>query len=595
MNTRLKFIFILILIIMLILLSRVFFLSIKSNTYYEDLSKRNYISRVMSVPVRGLIEDRNGKKLAINKMGFSILAKPHLKSYKNKEKLNEILDLIVKHFPHLKKEKLLKIYKKKDSAYSHTYVKVVDYIPYDDFFTKYAIFSSKNDIKIEAAAKRFYPYKEVASHIIGYVGKASRLEILKNELSSHSGIIGKNGLEKYYNEKLQGQLGYKDIKVNALNKEIEVLEEKKPSEDNDIKISIDIELQKYIQKVFGKKSGAVIVMNTHTGELLASASFPEFDNNIFVSGISVKEWNKMRNDFNHPFTNKLINGLYPPGSIIKMGVGISFLENGVSENFKVNDSGFIKIGNRNFRCWKEKGHGIVGFKKAIRESCDDFFYKGSLKVGINKISQTLDKYGFGQKTGVDQINEFIGINPNKMWKQNKYNQPWYVGETVITSIGQGNMLVTPMQIARYTAFLATEKLPKPHFNLNAYEEPQTIEVEKSHINLMRKGMYDVANHPKGTATYHLRALKFKIAAKTGTAQVVSIPQSEKKRMKESELEYYKRSHAWLTTYGPFKKPKYVVTVLVEHGGHGGSAAGRTVAKIYNKLYELGYITSEDIK
>jgi penicillin-binding protein 2 len=486
----------------------------------------------------------------------------------------------------------LKEYKKADSSYNHDFIEIIDYIPYDEFFSKYTILASKEDIKIESSTKRYYPQKEVASHIIGYVGKASKIDILNNELSSFNGIIGKNGLEKYYNTKLQGEMGYKDVKVNALNKEIEILDEKEPSIDNNIKITLDINLQKYIQEIFTGKSGAVIVMDAKNGEILSAASFPEFDNNIFARGISVKEWNDMRNDFNHPFTNKIINGLYPPGSVIKMGVALSFLENNIKDNFNVNCSGSITIGNRNFRCWKSTGHGNVGFRKAIAESCDDFFYKGSLKIGINKISSTLDKLGFGQQTGVDQINEFFGVNPNKEWKEKKYNQPWYVGETVISSIGQGNVLVTPLQIARYTSYIATGKLPKPHFYKATYEEPKELDIPLEYLDVLRKGMYDVSYAAKGTASKHINS-KITIASKTGTAQVVSIPQSEKVRMKESELQYYQRSHAWITTYAPFKNPQYVVTVIEEHGGHGGEAAGDIASKIYDRLYELGYITSEE--
>ena len=592
MKIRLIIIFLVIFTIVITLLSRVYFLSIKSNTYYEELSKNNYINRVNKIPIRGIIEDRNGEKLAINEMGFTILIKPHLSSYKYKEQLENIIDLIVKHFPKYEKEKLLKEYKKADSSYNHDFIEIIDYIPYDEFFSKYTILASKEDIKIESSTKRYYPQKEVASHIIGYVGKASKIDILNNELSSFNGIIGKNGLEKYYNTKLQGEMGYKDVKVNALNKEIEILDEKEPSIDNNIKITLDINLQKYIQEIFTGKSGAVIVMDAKNGEILSAASFPEFDNNIFARGISVKEWNDMRNDFNHPFTNKIINGLYPPGSVIKMGVALSFLENNIKDNFNVNCSGSITIGNRNFRCWKSTGHGNVGFRKAIAESCDDFFYKGSLKIGINKISSTLDKLGFGQQTGVDQINEFFGVNPNKEWKEKKYNQPWYVGETVISSIGQGNVLVTPLQIARYTSYIATRKLPKPHFYKATYEEPKELDIPLEYLDVLRKGMYDVSYAAKGTASKHINS-KITIASKTGTAQVVSIPQSEKVRMKESELQYYQRSHAWITTYAPFKNPQYVVTVIEEHGGHGGEAAGDIASKIYDRLYELGYITSEE--
>ena len=520
------------------------------------------------------------------------MIKPHLSSNKYKEKLEDLVDLIVKHFPEQEKEKLIKEYKKNDSSYNHEFIKIVDYIPYNEIFSKYTVLASNEDIKIEPSTKRFYPQKEVASHIIGYVGKASKVDILNNELSSYTGVIGKNGLEKYYNSKLQGELGYRDVKVNALNKEIEILEEKEASIDNSIKTTLDIKLQKYVQEVFEGKSGAVIIMDVRNGEILTAASFPEFDNNIFARGITAKEWNEMRNDFNHPFTNKIINGLYPPGSVIKMGVALSFLENGISDNFTVNCTGSLPIGNRNFRCWKSTGHGTVNFRKAISESCDDFFYKGSLKLGINKISQSLDKFGFGQLSGIDQINEFIGVNPNKEWKEKKYNQPWYVGETVITSIGQGNMLVTPLQIARYTSFLASGKLPKPHFYKANYEEPKDLGVPKEYLDLMRKGMLDASYDSKGTASKYINS-KVTIASKTGTAQVVSIPQSEKVRMKESELKYFQRSHAWITTFAPFKNPQYAITVIEEHGGHGGEATGAVVSKIYDKLYDLGYITSKE--
>ncbi|WP_419673603.1 penicillin-binding protein 2 [Aliarcobacter butzleri] len=593
MNIRLNIVYIIILAIAFTLLSRVYFLSIKSNTYYDELSKNNYIKRMYKVPVRGIIEDRNGEPLALNKIGFSISIKPHLRSLKYQEKLESIVDVIVKHFPQYDKNKLLKEYKRNDSAYNHEFIEIIDFIPYEEFFPKYTILASNEDLKIEPSSKRFYPYNETAAHIIGYVGKASKLEILNNEIAVHSGIVGKNGLEKFYNSKLQGELGYKDVKVNALNQEIEVLEEKDASTNNNIEISIDIKLQRYLQELFDGKSGSIVVMDARNGEIIAAASFPEYDSNIFARGISQNEWNQMRNDFNHPFTNKIINGLYPPGSVIKMGVALSFLENGIPENFTVNCSGSLPIGNRNFRCWKTTGHGNINFRSAIAESCDDFFYKGSLKLGINKISHTLDKLGFGQLTGIDQINEFMGVNPNKEWKEKKFNKPWYVGETVITSIGQGNMLTTPLQIARYTAFIATGKLPKPHLYKANYEEPKELDIPEKHIDLMRKGMYDVSYGDRGTAKRYITS-KVPIASKTGTAQVVSIPQSEKVRMKESELEYFQRSHAWITTYGPFKNPKYVVTVVQEHGGGGGSATGGVASKIFDKLYELGYITQDEL-
>jgi len=588
MKIRLNILFLMVIAIALTLLVRVYFLSIKSNTYYEELSKNNYIKKIYKAPVRGVIEDRNGEPLALNRIGFSIQIKPHLRNPKHRKQLEELINIIVGQFPQYDKEKLIKDYLKNDSPYNHEFITIIDYISYEEIFPKYTFLSTQENIKIESSSKRFYPHNELAAHVIGYVGKASKIDIVNNETAKFSGIIGKNGIERYYNEKLQGTLGYKEVKVDAYNKEIEVIQDIESSSNN-IRITIDVNLQKYIQELFKNRSGSVIVMDSTNGEILAAASFPEYDSNIFARGISQEEWEKMKNDFNHPFTNKIINGLYPPGSVIKMGVALSFLENGISDNFNVNCSGTLPIGNRNFRCWKTIGHGNIGFRSSIEQSCDDFYYKGSLRVGINKISQTLNKLGIGQKTGVDLNNEFIGINPNKEWKQQRFKKPWYVGETVISSIGQGNMLTTPLQIARYTAFFANGKLPKPHFSQEAYEEPLELDFKKEYVELMRKGMFDVANSTSGTARRYINS-KVKIAAKTGTAQVISIPQSEKVRMKESELEYYQRSHAWITAYGPYINPKYVVTIVQEHGGGGGSATGGIASRIFDKLYELGYIT-----
>jgi penicillin-binding protein 2 len=587
---RVKFIIYFVLFISFILLGRVYFLSIKSNSYYEQLAQQNYIKKVYEVSPRGMIKDRNGEPLAINHLGFSVSIKPHLRNKNTIQEVIEICDKLESNFPQFKSQKLVKKYKQLDSPYRHEYVTIVDWIPYDEFLPYYAKFNMEDILKIETASQRFYPYKDVAAHVIGYVNKTTKKEIEEDKLSKHYTQSGKTGLEKYYDKKLRGTLGYKEVKVNSLYKEVETLKHIKRSTNNDLITTLDIRLQKYIHSLMGKKAGAVIVMDVNNGELLAAGSFPEFDNNIFVGGISQSNWDRIMKDFNHPFTNKLVNGLYPPGSVIKMGVSLSFMKYMKNHrNFEVICSGSMPLGKRNFRCWKEDGHERTGFTKAIRESCDDFFYKGSLKIGINKIHKTLDMFKIGHKTGVDQPNEFIGINPNKQWKKIKHNQPWYIGETVVSSIGQGFILVTPMQIARYTSALATSSLPTPHlFKDDSLIKNEDLNITKRDLRLVQKGMYQVCNVPGGTAVNYMNS-KVTIAGKTGTAQVVSIPQEEKKRMKEYELEYFKRSHAWLTTYAPYKNPKYVVTVVVEHGGHGGSAAGAIISKIYDKLHQLGYI------
>ncbi len=261
----------------------------------------------------------------------------------------------------------------------------------------------------------------------------------------------------------------------------------------------------------------------------------------------------------------------------------------MSPNFGVYCTGELELGKRKFRCWSEKGHKYTNFTKALRESCDVFFYKGSLEIGINNIHKTLDRLGIGQKTGIDLPNESKGINPNKRWKQDNRQKPWYVGETLVASIGQCFINVTPMQIARYTGAIATNKLQVPHLlKDDKLIKSKDTKIQKKYLKIVQKGMYHVANVSRGTAKRHIKS-KVTVAAKTGTAQVVGIPQSEKKRMKEHELEYFKRSQAWLTTYAPYKNPQYVVTILVEHGGHGGSAAGPMAGKIYDKLIELKYI------
>jgi penicillin-binding protein 2 len=585
---RLKLILFLIASIAVLLLVRVYYLSIVSNEYYEELSKKNYIKKFYIAPSRGAIVDRNGKYLAVNEVGFSINLKPHLRSPKKFEVVEDVARLVVKYFPQFQYEKLIKKYKREDSPYKHELVKLVDYIAYDDFFKYYAIFNSNEDVEIQSATIRKYLYNDVAAHILGYMGKTSQKDIERDPDSKHYDKSGRSGLEKYYDNILRGELGYQEVQVNSLYEKLKVLYEVKPVR-KDIQLTIDIELQKFIHEQFKGKAGAAIVMDVKNGELLAAGSFPEFDNNLFVNGISHEEWKKIQEDFNHPFTNKLVNGLYPPGSVMKMGVAIAFLENNISPRFRVYCNGEMQLGERKFRCWKEKGHLRTDFTKAIRESCDDFFYKGSLKVGINNIHKTLQRFGIGEKTGVDLPSEFIGINPNKTWKRKKHNLPWYMGETLVSSIGQGFINVTPMQIARYTGALAINQIQRPHL-LKSDELIESIDtnISKRDLRMMQIGMYHVANKPNGTAVHHIRS-RVKIAAKTGTAQVVGIPQSEKKRMKEHELEYFKRSQAWLTTYAPFEDPQYIVTILVEHGGHGGSAAGPMAGKIYDKLLELGYI------
>ncbi len=591
---KIKFILFIFSSIWLALIVRVFYLSVESNSYYDKLSTRNTIKTELIAPVRGEIVDRNNNPIAINKLGFKIKLKPHLMSKRNINIFNEELDFLLKKIPSLDRKKMIKNYKKKNSFYNHNYIDIVHFIPYKDIIPLYSNLNLRDNLQIIPSPKRFYPYKDIAAHTIGYVSRANRKDINNNSLLELIGTIGKTGIEKQYNNYLQGESGYRKIKVNANNKEIEELSYKASVEDRKLILTLDMELQKYIATLFKDKVGSVIVMNVD-GSILSSSSFPAYDLNLFVSGMSHKMYNKLASSLDHPFTNKVVNGLYPPGSAIKTGLGLLYVTTDLSEKWEVNCKSHLPLGGRVFRCWKKRGHGKTSLRKAIRESCDDYFYKGSQIVGNKKMSDGFLRYGLGSKTGIDLPNEFIGIVPSRAWKRAKYNRSWNVGETLNTSIGQGDFLVTPMQIAQYTALMATGKLPTPHLAKQVGDEVyETIlrdvlnTKEKSKLHFIQQAMYDVCNHPKGTAVRHVNS-KVTIAGKTGTAQVVGIKQDIKKRRLEHEIEYYSRSHAWFSAYGPYKNPQYIVSVLVEHGGHGGSAAGDIVSKIYNKLLELEYI------
>ncbi len=591
---KIKFIIFIFIFIWLGIIVRVFFLSIKSNEYYAKLSQQNTIKIENIPPVRGEILDRNNIPIAINKLGFKIELAPHLRGKKHIKEFNEEINSLVKTFPFLKRDKLVEKYIKKDSYYNHNFINIVPFISYNDILPVYTKLNLIKNLKVIPSPKRYYPYKNIAAHVIGYVAHANKKEIAKDPLLELIGYTGKIGIEKKYNKYLEGKKGTKRIKVNASNQEIEELSYNNPKEDRKLTLTLDIKLQKYISELFTGKVGSVIVMRVD-GSLLAAGSFPNYDSNIFVSGMSHKMYNDLSSSLDHPFTNKMINGLYPPGSSIKPLLGLLYITSKLNERWSVDCRSSLHLGGRIFRCWKKNGHHHTNITKAIRESCDDFFYKGSLIVGNTKMSNALKRYGLSKKTGIDLPNEFIGVVPSRAWKLKKYNKMWSIGETANMAIGQGDFLVTPMQIAQVTALLATSKLPTPHLAKkigNKVIKPIFKEVftakELKKLPIIQNAMYQVCNSPHGTATHYIHS-KVVLAGKTGTAQVVGIKQDIQKRKKEHELSYYRRSHAWLTTYGPYKNPQYVVTIMVEHGGHGGSAAGSIASKIYNKLLELGYI------
>jgi penicillin-binding protein 2 len=593
MINKQKFVLFIFTTVILLLIYKVYTISILSHDYYSKLAKNNITQTKYSLNSRGEIYDANNMLLAYNKIGFSIYIAPHLK---NKD-LNKTVNSIVKILPNIKKSKIYKNYKSKESFYSHSYIKIINMIDYNSMIKIYANINLIKFVKIDTTSKRVYPFKNLASHVIGYASNISKYEKNKYKYLKYADIVGKTGIEKYYELFLKGELNKQTFKVNAKNKKIKEIQRYFSKRNSNIQLTLGMRLQKYITNYFKnkKQSGVAIVMDVNNGSIISAVSYPEYDLNLFSDGISTKQWNKLINDPRRPFTNKLVHGLYPPGSLIKMGVGMSFLVNKIKKNESSYCSGEFIFANQRFRCWSSHGHKRTNLIKAIAQSCDDYFYKKSYDVGIDNISQTLRDLGYGSQTLVDLPNEFVGTVPNKKWKRYKYNKPWYVGETFISSIGQGYNLVTPMQMAKYTALLATGKEVIPHFikqvgdlDISYTNQNSLDEKYNKPLKTIQKAMYYACNKEHGTGFKHVKNSKFTLSCKTGTTQVMSMSQSLKKRVREKDLSYFLKSHSWFTAYFPRKKPKYSITILIEHGGY-GSRVGPMVADIANYMKRLRYV------
>jgi len=626
MNNRYNIALIIFSLFWFMLISRLYQLSIKGNFYYEQEATKLSQKKLFTKPVRGEILDKNGKLLAMNDIGFVVKLEPHLTKVKSKttikkkdkktgkiedieivekefnDEAKRLAEILVKEFPEQNITKMEKAYLEKDSVYNQKPISIIDFIPYEKMIGAYTRLNIYENLIIEAETKRYYPQGDKVSHVVGYVSKSNDKENNDTNVSV-IGIVGKTGLEKQYNSILQGELGYKLIKVSARNEEIETIRNQPAVENQDLHLNIDIALQSKIYELFYGQAGAAVVMNVN-GDVVAAVSYPSFDANWFVDGISGDRWNFLMKHPDFPFTNKFIAGTYPPGSTIKMGSALAF---GMSQKGLLDSheycSGAITIGrsSHRFRCWNKRGHGGVDLRKAVRESCDVYFYNKNLQIGIDKWSSALHLMGFGERTGIDLPNEKKGLIPNQEWKQKVKKQAWFAGETAIAAIGQGYDLATPMQLARYTAFLATKKLPTPHIVHKIVTKEVKPEyrivpnVDDKYLNIIRMGMYDVCNSGGGTATAHMSGLPVIVAGKTGTSQVKKIAQGSGPRELEGNMDYYDRSHAWLTTYAPFEQPKYVVTVLIEHGGHGGSASGPIAAEIYRWMAKNHYFDDKIVK
>ena len=588
-HKRLYILAILILIMLSIIIIKFFYVQIIQHNYFEKKANNNRVKIVAIPPARGLIFDRNNRILAENKITLNLEI--------DQSKKNEIEKIVTQLKPFISiSKKDLSQYEKiiKNNYFSTTIPLKTDLTPQEAakfLANEYQI----NDVYLKSRLKRYYQHHEITSHVVGYINRINKKDLRmltkKNRLSLYKGSdhIGKRGIEQNYEHLIHGVPGFKKIEVDAKGRIVRTIKRKKPINGQNIHLSIDIELQKKAIDAFGNKKGALVAISPLNGEILAYVSKPQFNPNLFVNGIDYKNWNLLNKNKENPLLDRVTKGLYPPGSTIKPFIAIAGLENNLRvPPFQIIDPGFFTMPNQSktFRNWKRDGHGSVDMVKAIAVSSDTFFYGLGLELGIDKINQTLQAYGFGQKTGIDLLGEKKGLLANQEWKLKNKKEKWYAGETVITAIGQGFTQVTPLQLANATAKIAlpnNKNYVSPHLLLNSnqlkhkndslYTPPP---LKKNTMQFVKRGM-EAVTEKGGTAAF-LNNINYKIAAKTGTAQVFGLAGGE---YIEDDLPDHLKDHALFIAYAPAEKPELVLAIIVENGGSGGSTAGPIAKKVFD--------------
>ena len=589
---RLGVITVIISLLVIIISLRFFYLQIFQYDFYKLKASNNSIRTIPIEPARGLIFDRNDKIIAHNQLTYNL--ELNRKSQYDLDELAKQLAPVVK----ITRDDINK------------YQKILANDPFLDTIAiktdltdeEVAAFTANrylyDGIQLIIRQKRFYSYAQITSHLVGHIHRINKTDIKTLQTSNKyqryfaSRHMGKTGIESSYEDVIHGFPGYKQIEVNAKNEIIQTLVTVPPIDGSNINLTIDIELQKIAYNAFKNKKGALVAIDVNNGEILAYVSQPGFDPNLFIDGINEDAWSKLNNAKSKPLLDRVIRGLYPPGSTLKPFVALAALENDIRKPpFKINDPGFFTMpnGSKTFNDWKKGGHGIVDMAEAIKVSCDTFFYGLGLELGIKRINQSLEQYFFGRKTGIDMHNERSGLLADEAWKKNKFNKPWYGGETAITAIGQGFTQVTPLQLAYATALIANPKLDqKPHLLL--YSEKKALyknnqpppPVNEKNIKLIQDAMTDVTQDG-GTAAFLGKDIAYKIAAKTGTAQVFSLKGQE---YDEENLPERLKDHALFIAYAPAEQPKIALAVIVENGGHGGSTAGPIAKQVFDYYIKL---------
>jgi penicillin-binding protein 2 len=586
---------VIILVFLAVLIARLWFLQVRNGPDYEQLANNNRVRMRDIVAPRGNVLDQKGRVLVTNRPSFNIVWTKEDAPDPEKviKQLAKILDTDISVL-------LDRIRKAADNP-RHIPIRLKEDI---DWNVLAYIENNRYElpgISIEVLPFRNYFFDGLASLNIGYLGEINKQELEERQDENYQvgDQLGKTGLEKLYEEELRGEKGRLYVEVDAHGFEQRRLRGLEPLPGNDLQLTIDLELQKISETAMEGKAGAVVALEVGTGKVLALASTPSLKLEEFLGGISLNAWNELLNDPLHPLVNKAIMGLYPPGSTYKMIPAIAGItEREITPETVFYCSGSLKFGNRTYGCWKRGGHGAVDLHRALAESCDVYFYMVGQKLGVDTLARYAESFGLGHLTGIELENEKSGLIPTSDWKRTRYKEAWQKGETLSIVIGQGFNLTTPLQICKMTAAIANGgTLYRPQL-IQAIYDPEgeilhsfspavageALGSERT-FKLVQKALVAAVNSKHGTGSA-AKMEDITVAGKTGTAQVIRL--SQYKGVDEDQIPYKYRDHAWFTCYAPAEKPEIAVTVLVEHGSHGGSAAGpiaKTVLEAYfqNKL------------
>ena len=564
---------------------RLFNIQITNSKKYQTLSKNNQINVEIIYPVRGIITDRLGNIIASNVKVFDLYVIPERTKNIN-ETLNKLSTFVKLDF--VKRREIIELSKK---VKKFEKIKIFENLEWKTLELLEANKNYLNGIQLIEDFQRIYPQKEIFSHLLGYVNKPSKKDLSLPYISSMPLLnIGQQGLEKKFNKKLLGRPGNKEIEVNASGRVIREISKTLSTKGDNISLSLDSLLQKYTSdKLLNHKAGSIVVMNIENGNILSLVSTPNFDSNLIIKKPNKDYWNKLLNDTLSPLTDRSTQGLYSPGSTFKMMVAIAALKYGLINNKnKFDCSGKITFGDRIFHCWKTKGHGNMDVITAIKESCDVFFYELAIKVGIDKISKVAKDFGLGQIYPLQIDNQKKGIVPSKKWKKENLDKNWYGGETLIAAIGQGYVLTTPLQLAVMTSRIASggKQILPSIIKGGGLKEFKLMKEYSEEIKIVQKAMFKVVNETKGTANKS-KAKNFNFSGKTGTSQVkkITLEERESEDFRNIEIEWKNRDHALFVGYMPSEKPKYAISVIIEHGGSGASTAAPIAKDIFNFIQE----------